>query len=37
MNYRHYLNITRVAAPIPERVPSEDEIFGDYFAVAGRH
>ena len=37
MNYRHYLNITRVAAPIPERVPTEDEIFGDYFAVAGRH
>ena len=37
MNYRHYLNITRVAAPIPERVPTEDEIFGEYFAIAGRH
>ena len=23
MNYRHYLNITRVSRPIPERVPSE--------------
>ena len=28
MNYRHYLNITRVSRPIPERVPTEDEIFG---------
>ena len=28
MNYRHYLNITRVSRPIPERVPSEEEIFG---------
>jgi sulfoacetaldehyde dehydrogenase len=37
MNYRHYLNITRVAMPIPERVPGEEEIFGAYFAVAGRH
>ena len=34
MNYRHYLNITRVSRPIAERVPSEDEIFGDYFAQA---
>ncbi|NDZ12746.1 sulfoacetaldehyde dehydrogenase [Variovorax sp. WS11] len=32
MNYRHYLNITRVSRPIAERVPSEEEIFGDYFA-----
>ena len=37
MNYRHYLNITRIAVPIPERVPTEDEIFGEYFATAGRH
>jgi len=36
MNYRHYLNITRVATTIPERVPSEDEIFGAYFARHGR-
>ena len=32
MNYRHYLNITRVCVPIPERVPTEEEIFGAYFA-----
>jgi sulfoacetaldehyde dehydrogenase len=31
MNYRHYLNITRVSRPIPERVPSEHEIFGTLF------
>ena len=36
MNYRHYLNITRVSRPIPERVPTEDEIFGAYFARHGR-
>jgi len=36
MNYRHYLNITRVSTTIPENVPLEDEIFGDYFARYGR-
>lgn len=35
MNYRHYLNITRVSRPIPERVPGEDEIFGAFFAQYG--
>jgi len=30
MNYRHYLNITRLVRKIPERIPSEQEIFGDY-------
>ncbi len=36
MNYRHYLNITRISRPIAERVPSEQEIFGSYFARYGR-
>ena len=36
MNYRHYLNITRVSSTIPERVPTEQEIFGDYFSRHGR-
>jgi sulfoacetaldehyde dehydrogenase len=36
MNYRHFLNITRIARPIPERVPGEEEIFGAYFARHGR-
>ena len=31
LNYRHYLNITRIVRPLPERVPSEEEIFGDYW------
>jgi sulfoacetaldehyde dehydrogenase len=35
MNYRHYLNITRVSRPIPEQVPSEEDIFGDFFARYG--
>ena len=36
MNYRHYLNITRVSRPIPERVPSERDIFGAYFDAFGK-
>lgn len=35
MNYRHYLNITRVSRPIPEQVPSEREIFGSFFDKYG--
>ena len=35
MNYLHYLNITRVSRPIPEVVPSEEEIFGAFFASHG--
>lgn len=36
MNYRHYLNITRIVRTIPARVPTEDEIFGAYHARYGR-
>ncbi len=36
MNYRHYLNITRISRPIPERVPSERDIFGHFFAAHGK-
>lgn len=32
MNYRHFLNITRVSRVIPERLPDEAEIFSEYFA-----
>ena len=35
MNYRHYLNITRISRPIAERVPSEREIFGTFFDKYG--
>ena len=36
MHWRHFLNITRIARLIPERVPAESEIFGSYFAKHGR-
>jgi sulfoacetaldehyde dehydrogenase len=36
MHWRHFLNITRIARVIAERVPGEDEIFGAYFAKHGR-
>ena len=36
MNYRHYLNITRISRPIAEQVPSVDDIFADHFARHGR-
>ena len=36
MHWRHYVNITRVSVPIAERVPSEDEVFGEFFARHGR-
>ncbi len=36
MNYRHYLNITRISRPIAEVVPSEAQIFGAYFQKYGR-
>lgn len=35
MNYRHYLNITRISRPIPECVPSEQDIFGAFFDQFG--
>jgi len=36
MNYRHYLNITRISVPIAERVPGEQEVLGTFFAKYGR-
>jgi sulfoacetaldehyde dehydrogenase len=36
MHWRHFLNITRIARVIPEKVPAEDEIFGAYHARYGR-
>lgn len=36
LNYRHYLNITRVSMTIPEVVPTEDDVLGDFFARHGR-
>jgi len=36
MHWRHFLNITRIARVIPERVPTEAEIFGAWHAQHGR-
>ena len=35
MTYRHYLNIVRIARPIPERVPSVDDVLGAYLKQYG--
>ena len=36
MDYRQYLNTTRVVYPIPVNVPTETQIFGAFFARFGR-
>ena len=36
LNYRHFLNITHLAVPIPEDKPSEDALFGAYWDKYGR-
>ena len=36
MNYRHYLNTTRIVRTIPPRVPSTEDLFGEYHAKRGR-
>lgn len=35
MNYRHYLNITRIARTIPAVEPAEEELFGAYWKKHG--
>lgn len=32
LNYRHYLNITRISRSIPHNEPTEEELFGAYWA-----
>jgi sulfoacetaldehyde dehydrogenase len=36
INYRHFLNYTWLSTPIPEKIPTDDEIFGKYFEKWGR-
>ncbi len=36
MNYRHYLNITRISRRIAPREPALDEIFGEHFRRYGK-
>jgi len=35
LNYRHYMNITRIARTIPADEPTVAEIFGDYWQAQG--
>ena len=35
LNYRHFLNITHLAVPIPEDRPSEEALFGAYWEKYG--
>ena len=36
MNYRHYLNTTRIVRTIPPRIPTIGDMFGAYHAKRGR-
>ncbi|MEZ5653581.1 MAG: aldehyde dehydrogenase family protein [Burkholderiaceae bacterium] len=36
LNYRHYMNVTRIARVIPACEPGEGQIFGAYFDTHGR-
>jgi sulfoacetaldehyde dehydrogenase len=36
LNYRNFLNVTHLVTPIPEDLPSEEELFGGYWARHGK-
>jgi sulfoacetaldehyde dehydrogenase len=36
LNVRHYMNVTRIARPLPERVPAVEDLLGDFFARWGK-
>lgn len=36
INWKHFLNYTWLSVPIPEYIPSDEEIFGDYFKKWGK-
>ncbi len=36
LNWRHFINVTRIARPLPSREPTEQDIFGRYFDRFGR-
>jgi sulfoacetaldehyde dehydrogenase len=36
LNYRHFMNITRIVRTIPPREPTVDDIFGTYWSRHGR-
>ena len=36
LNYRHFINVTHLVTEIPEDKPSEEALFGDYWAKHGK-
>jgi sulfoacetaldehyde dehydrogenase len=36
LSYKHFLNITKVSRPIPEVVPTQEELLGTYWSKYGR-
>jgi sulfoacetaldehyde dehydrogenase len=36
INWRHFLNYTWLSEPIPEYIPTDEELFGDYLKKWGR-
>ena len=36
LNYKHFMNVTKIVRTIPAREPAVDEIFADYWAVSGQ-
>ena len=36
ITFEHFLNYTWLSEPIPESIPTDDELFGDYLAKYGR-
>ena len=36
LNYKHFINITHLVTTIPEDKPTEEELFGDYWAKYGK-
>ena len=37
INFKHFLNYTWLSEPIPEYIPNDEELFGDYLAKYGRN
>ena len=36
LNYRHFINVTHLVTVIPEDKPTEEELFGPYWARYGK-
>ena len=36
LSYKHFIQLTKVAKPIPAVVPAEEDLFGDYWETYGK-